>query len=149
MLTTGTLPERLVGRRPIADIRANRMMRRMDHASIVSFLNGITSPEDFGAEIAPEVEACVQGCRTSAVGHIIVTHGPDTTVARDHAARLLGALLDARLQFDAANYLADGLIMSDDFDFADSTVADAIAFVADDSRHPTDEETRAALARLG
>lgn len=123
-------------------------MRHMDHASIVSFLHGTCSPEDFGAEIASEVTACIQGCRSGGVGHIIVTGGPSTTVDRDHAIRILRAILDERLSFNTANYLADGLIMSDDFDFADAGVADAMAFVADDSRQPTADETREALARL-
>jgi hypothetical protein len=124
------------------------MLWRMDHASIVSLLHGTRSPEEFTAEIASEVDACVQGFRTSGVGHIIVTPGPNTIIVRDHAGRFLRAILDARLPFCAANYLADALIMSDDFDFADPAVTDAIALVADDSRHPTDAEIHAALARL-
>ena len=111
----------------------------MDHASIVSFLQGTCSPEDFGVEVAPEVAACLQDCRTG---------GPCTPVVRDHAIRLLRALLDERLSFDTASYLADGLIMSDDFGFADASVADAIAFVADYSRHSTADEARTALTRL-
>jgi hypothetical protein len=39
-------------------------------------------------------------------------------------------------------------MMSDDFEFADETVAVAVEFVADDSRPPTPEETAAALAQL-
>lgn len=120
----------------------------MDHASIVSFLDGTSSPEDFSARISPEVSACIGGCGSVGVGHIIVTSGPFTTVTRDHAARLLRALLGGRLSFDAANYLADGLIMSDDFDFADGAVTEAIHFVADDSRHPSADETRVILACL-
>lgn len=120
----------------------------MHHTSIISFLAGTRSPEDFAAEIAPEVAACIQGIASSGVGQITVTDGPPTTVDRDHAVRLLQALLDERMGFDAANYLADGLMMSDDFDFADAVVADAIGFVADDSRSPSACETREVLVRL-
>lgn len=82
------------------------------------------------------------------VGHIIVTDGPETVVTREHIRRLLKALAEDRLPFLSANYAADGLMMSDDFDFADEAVTQAVAFVADDSRPPRPEETGAALARL-
>ena len=120
----------------------------MQHRTIISFLSGTLSPEQFGEQIADDVEACSQGCSSGGSGHVIVAEGPATMVTREHAARLLQALLDRRLTFEAANYLADGLIMSDDFDFEEAAVADAIAFVADDSRLPTRDETRAALAAL-
>ena len=120
----------------------------MDHTSIISFLSGSRSAQDFAAEIAPEVEACIQGCLSDGVGHIVVTDGLVFTVSRDHAARLLQALADGGLTFDQANYLADSLIMSDDFAFADADVAEAVAFVADESRPPTVTETQQALARL-
>ena len=38
--------------------------------------------------------------------------------------------------------------MSDDFHFADDAVGEAIYFVEDDSRQPTQDETIAALAVL-
>jgi len=120
----------------------------MEHSSLVAFLTGKLSPEDFGSEIAAEVEACEQGFRSGGVGHIIVTDGPEMMVTRDHARRLLQALVGDRLPFLSANYAADCLIMSDDFEFADQAVADAVEFVADDSRPPTQEETAAALAQL-
>lgn len=121
----------------------------MEHASLVAFLNGDLSPEDFGREISAEVDACEQGFRSGGVGHIIVTDGPETVVTREHARRLLQALADERLPFLSANYTADCLVMSDDFEFADLAVAEAIEFVADDSRPPTPDETEAALAQLG
>jgi hypothetical protein len=111
-------------------------------------LNGELSPEDFGNEIAAEVHACEQGFRAGGVGHIIVTDGPATVVTREHARRLLQALAKDRLPFLSTNYTADCLVMSDDFDFADDAVRDAVHFVADDSRAPTAEETEAALAQL-
>jgi hypothetical protein len=122
----------------------------MEHASLVAFLDGDLSPEDFGNEIAAEVDACEQGFRSGGgVGHIIVTDGPETIVTREHAGRLLKALADDRLPFMSANYTADCLVMSDDFEFADDAVAEAIDFVADDSRPPTPDETETALAHLG
>lgn len=120
----------------------------MEHASLVAFLNGDLSPETFGIEIAAEVAACEQGFRSGGVGHIIVTDGPETVVTREHAERLLQALADERLPFLSANYTADCLVMSDDFDFADDAVAEAVHWVADDSRPPTSEEAKAALAQL-
>jgi hypothetical protein len=120
----------------------------MEHASLVAFLDGNFPPEAFGSEIAAEVDACEQDFRSGGVGHIIVTDGPDTIVIREHARRLLQALADGRLPFLLANYAADCLIMSDDFEFADNAVAEAIYFVADDSRPPTMEETKEALAQL-
>lgn len=121
----------------------------MEHASLVAFLNGDLSPADFGSEIAAEVDACEQGFRSGGVGYIMVTDGPETTVTGEHAKRLLQALADGRLPFLSANYTADCLVMSDDFTFADDAVTEAIAFVADDSRPPTLDETQAALAQLG
>lgn len=57
-------------------------------------------------------------------------------------------MLSDQLAFLAANYTADCLMMSDNFDFADEAVAEAIAFVADDSRPPTHAETATAIAAL-
>src|SRR4051794_38318158 len=121
----------------------------MEHASLLAFLNGKLSPEDFGSKIAAEVDACERGFRSGGVGHIIVTDGPETTVTREHARRLLQALAERRLPFLSANYTADCLVMSDDFEFADNAVAEAVQLVADDSRPPTPEETEEALAQLG
>jgi hypothetical protein len=120
----------------------------MEHSSLVAFLSGNLSPEDFGSEIAAEVDACEQGFRSGGVGHIIVTDGPETVVTREHIRRLLQALVEDRLPFLSANYAADCLMMSDDFEFADEAVAEAVEFVADDSRPPAPEETEAALAQL-
>lgn len=78
-------------------------------------------------------------------------------VTRDGARRLLEAVADGRLPFDAANYLADCIVMNDDFEFADDAVRDAVFFVEDDSGRfstqdvewrPSREETLAALALL-
>jgi hypothetical protein len=101
-----------------------------------------------GALSGRRASACEQGFRSGGVGYIIVTDGPLTVITRDHARRLLQALAEERLPFLSANYTADCLMMSDDFEPADDAVAEAVNFVADDSRPPTMEETLAALESL-
>jgi hypothetical protein len=120
----------------------------MEHASLVAFLNGVSQPQAFAREIAAEVEACNSALAFGGVGSIIVTDGPSMVVTRESARRLLKAVADGSLSFEAANYVADALIMSDEFDFEDATVNDAIYFLGDDSRPPTSEEVRAALSHL-
>ncbi|WP_243645510.1 hypothetical protein [Sphingomonas sp. PP-CE-1G-424] len=70
---------------------------------------------------------------------------------------MLEAVADERLPFDAANYLADCIVMNDDFDYADEAVRDAVLFIEDDSGRfatgeddwrPTRADTLAALAHL-
>ena len=111
-------------------------------------MNGDVSPDAFGREISNEVNACEQGFKTEGMGYIMVPDGPTQVITRDHARRLLEAMLSDQLAFLAANYTADCLMMSDNFDFADEAVAEAIAFVADDSRPPAHDETKAAIAAL-
>jgi hypothetical protein len=120
----------------------------MLHASIISFLEGHRSPADFGNEVRGEVAACADGCREHGSGFIVVGDGPEFAVTREHAARLLTAVKTGQLAFDAANYLADGLIMGAGFWFGDDDVADAIHFLADDSSVPTEREILAALNSL-
>ena len=48
----------------------------------------------------------------------------------------------------SVNYTGDCLMMSDDFRPETEQVAVAIEWVADDSRPPTDDETRALLETL-
>jgi hypothetical protein len=121
----------------------------MEHATLVAFLNGTISPEVLGNEIAAEVNACNTAFRAGEHGYIIVTDGPSVEVTREGARRLLAAIIEGRLPFELANYVADCLIMGDDFDFADDAVRDAIHFVEDDSSAPTQEETVEALKMLG
>lgn len=126
------------------------MLRKhhMKHSLIASFLSGASSPEAFGEKIADEVAACLDGIRKNGVGPVIVTDGPTMIVEQKHAARLLQAFVDQLIPYEAANYVADGLMISDDFDFADDAVANAIWFLADDSRAPTLNEIRKELANL-
>lgn len=113
----------------------------MEHSSLVEFLAGTLSPEALALNITAEVTACNEAFQAGEKGYIVITKGPSFEVTRDGARRLLNAVADERLPFELANYVADCIIMSDDFDFADEAVRDAIYFIADDSRPPTRDET--------
>ena len=120
----------------------------MKHATLVGFLAGTLSPEELANEITAEVNACNAAFGAGENGYIIITDGPTVEVTREGARRLLGAIAEERLSFELANYVADCIMMSDDFDFADDAVRDAVHFVEDDSRPPTRDETIEALAML-
>lgn len=121
----------------------------MEHATLVGFLTGKLSPEVLADEITTEVNACEASIRAGENGYIIITDGPPVEVTREGARRLLAAIADGRLSFQLANYVADCIIISDDFNLADEAVREAVNFVADDSRPPTHDETIKALATLG
>ena len=121
----------------------------MKHASLVGFLLGTISPATLAAEIATEVAACNAAFQAGERGYIVITDGPSFEVTRDGAKRLLGAVAEESMPFELANYVADCIIMSDDFTFADNAVREAIYFVEDDSRPPTRDETLRALTLLG
>ncbi len=121
----------------------------MEHATLVEFLTCVLSPEMLVDEITAEVNACEAAFQAGENGYILITDGPPVEVTREGARRLLTAIADGRLPFQLANYVADCIIMSDDFDFADDAVRDAINFLEDDSRPPTRDETIEALAKLG
>lgn len=121
----------------------------MEHALLASFLDGRTPAANFAQAIEQEVETCEAGVRSPAnIGYIIVTDGPQFTVTRTHMARLLQSLLDGAIPWISANYTGDCLMMSDDFQPENEKVAEAIEWVADDSRPPTDDETRTLLEAL-
>ncbi len=105
----------------------------MQHGSIVKFLSGTLSAEGLAREIRAEVAAFRTALRDTAQGNIVVSRGPRFVVTREGARRLLKAVADDRLPFDAANYLADCIVMNDDFEFADDAVRDAVFFIEDDS----------------
>ena len=121
----------------------------MEHATLVGFLTGTLSPEVFADEITSEVNACNAAFRAGENGYIVITDDPTVEVTREGARRLLTAIAEDRMPFELANYVADCLIMSDDFNFADDAVRDAVHFVEDDSRAPTHDETIEALSVLG
>jgi hypothetical protein len=112
-------------------------------------LTGTLSPEKLADEITAEVTACNSAFRAGENGYIVITDGTSFEVTRDGARRLLAAVAEDRLLFELANYVADCIIISDDFDFADDAVRDAVHFVEDDSRPPTRDETIKALEMLG
>jgi hypothetical protein len=120
----------------------------MDHNIIVQFFSGVLTPEDLGATMYAEVSYFRATVRETARGNILVSSGPRFIINRDGARRLLEAVANDRLPFDAANYLVDCIIMNDDFDFADEAVCDAILFLENDIGRVTsrDEKWRPTLA---
>ncbi|MGB3737720.1 MAG: hypothetical protein WA948_00020 [Pontixanthobacter sp.] len=121
----------------------------MEHDLLTSFLEGTTSPVQFALAVKQEVEVCEEGVRSPEnIGYIVITDGPQVNVTREHMKRLLQAMLDESIPWMSANYTGDCLVMSDDFHPEDEEVAEAIDFVADDSRRPTATETRIALEAL-
>ena len=118
----------------------------MEHPSLVAFLAGLSPAEAFSREIAEEVATCNAALASEGVGSILLTDGPSTTVTRTHARRLLTAVAEGHLSFEAINYVADALIMSEDLDWEDDAVATTIFFLADNSRLPTHEEVSDALS---
>lgn len=120
----------------------------MEPTLLVAFLNGAISPEAFQRAIADEVTVCHLAFRSGQIGHIVISEGPSKLITREFARHLLYAVAEERLPFEIANYVADCIIMSDSFELADGDVRDAIFFVADESRHPTRDETFAALRLL-
>ncbi len=79
----------------------------MQHSSLVAFLSGILTAEAFAEEIADEVGAFY--------------------------AVLLHAIATKKMPAEAAVYVADCIVASDDIEFADEATRDAVSFVEDDS----------------
>jgi hypothetical protein len=119
----------------------------MQHSSLISFLNGEKPPDELWREIGAEVTECV-AATSGGVGHVIVTDGPDTIIDRWHVDLLLSGLADGILPAQAAAYIADALIMSDDFDFADEGVSEVLFFLSDESAPLSREEVRSLRSRL-
>ena len=106
----------------------------MRHSSLVSFLNGAISPSELWEQIEAEVgEWMGATSKLGGVGHVIITDGPVTLVTREHVAALLASLADAKLPLMAATFVADALIMSDDFEWEDDAIAEALFFLSDES----------------
>jgi len=142
---------------PIADLGSTVQPCGMQHGSIVAFLSGTLSPESLAAEIGPEVAHFRAALKKTAEGRIEVFHGPTFEVTREGARHLLAAVADDRLPYDTASYLADCIVMSDDFDFADEATRDAVFFIEDDTGRfatgndkwrPSRAETLTAMALL-
>jgi hypothetical protein len=118
------------------------------HSSLVAFLNGELPSDELWREIETEVTQCLAACAKGGSGHVIITDGPDTVVSREQVAILMAAFAAAKLPLKAASYIADALIMSDDFEWQDDAVAEALFFLSDESAAPTLAEVEAARSRL-
>lgn len=93
----------------------------MEHSTLVAFLNGKLTPEQFGTKVVEEVFAYNNACRSHGEVRVAIIDGPDTVVMRDHAKRLLKAVADQRLTLDIASYTARCIVFGD-FEFADDAV---------------------------
>lgn len=120
----------------------------MQHSSLASFLNGESPAEELWREIESEVRECLAACAKGGSGYVIITDGPEIHIARGQVAVLLTALAEAKLPLEAASYIADALIMSDDFAWDDEAVAKAVLFLSDESAPLTQTEVEEARRRL-
>lgn len=105
----------------------------MQHASLTAFLSGMLAPEAFMHEISSEVAEFYADLRATKRGFIKISDGPFFVVTRSAARRLLTAVGAQQVSPNAAVYVADCLLASDDITFADDTVRDAVSFLEDDS----------------
>ena len=119
----------------------------MRHSSLASFLHGELPPNELWREIEVEVTEFLAACAKGGSGHVIITDGPDTRVSREHVAILLTGLTEAKLPLEAASYIADALIMSDNFEWEDEAVAEALFFLSDESAPITLAEVEEARSR--
>lgn len=115
-------------------------MAAVQHESLTLFLNGKRTAEDLWREIEHEVNDCITACGKSGVGAVVITAGPVTNISAEHVAVLIGALSTAKLPMAAASYIADALIMSEDFGWDGEGVADAIFRLADESAPLTESD---------
>ena len=120
----------------------------MRHSSLASFLNGERPAGELWREIEIEVRECLAACAKGGSGHVIITDGPDTRVVPEQVAVLLFALAEAKLPLDAAGYIADALIMSDNFEWENDAVAEALFFLSDKSAPLTLAQVEEARNRL-
>jgi hypothetical protein len=105
----------------------------MQHASLVAFLSGRLAPELFMEEIASEVVQFYANLRDTKQGFILISDGPPFVMTRSAARRLLSAVDAQQLSYEAAVYVADCIVASDDIEFADQATRDAVSFLEDDS----------------
>jgi hypothetical protein len=114
----------------------------------MAFLNRLTPPEALAAEIEAEVAECQKKTSKGGAGGVIITSGPRTVITKRQTDVFLGALEAARIPLNAASYIADALILSEDFDFADEGVKEAIFYVSDESGPLTIDAVRSLRDRL-
>lgn len=120
----------------------------MRHSSLASFLNGERPADELWREIEAEVRECLAACAKGGSGHVFITDGPDTQVVPKQVAVLLIALAETKLPLDAASYIADALIMSDNFEWENDAVSEALFFLSDESAPLTLAQVEEARSRL-
>lgn len=120
----------------------------MDHASLVAFLEGKLTPEQFADEVADEVRACNWACKQTGEGRVFITPGPETIITRDYARRLLEAVAGQRLSLEVANY-ATACIIFGYFEFVDDVVNEAVWLIEmADLDKPSTDDMRTAIDKL-
>lgn len=87
-------------------------------------------------------------CAKHGSGAVTISDGPETQVSRQQVAVLISALADNKLPMEAASYIADGMIMSDDFAWEDTGIADALFRLADESAPLTRTDLDWARSRI-
>ena len=120
----------------------------MQHSSLKSFLDGERSADELWREIEPEVEECVAACAKHGAGAVIISDGPKTQISRRKVAVLISALAEGKLPMKAASYIADAMIMSDDFAWEDEGIADALFRLSDESAPLTTSDLEWAKSRV-
>ena len=80
-----------------------------------------------------QLNKCVAACAKLGSGAVVISDGPKTQISRLHLAVLISALADGTIPRDAASYIADAMIMSDDLAWDDEGVADALFRLSDES----------------
>jgi hypothetical protein len=113
----------------------------MQHASLVAFLSGTLTPTAFMEEIADEVADFYADLRQTRHGFILISAGPLFVLTRPAARRFLNAVSSQQLSSDAAVYVADCLVASDDIEFEDEATRDAVSFLEDDSNRFIEERS--------
>lgn len=84
-------------------------------------------------EIAAEVAEFYADLRETKHGFIAVSEGLPFVMTQPAARRFLSAVNAQQLSPDAAVYIADCIVASDDIEFADQATRDAVSFIEDDS----------------
>ena len=120
----------------------------MQHGSLTSFLNGERSAEELWREIESEVSDCLAACAKHGSGAVIISDGPETQISRQHVAVLVSALAEDKIPINAASYIADAMIMSDDFTWEDKGIADALFRLANESAPLTMSDLDWARSRI-
>jgi hypothetical protein len=105
----------------------------VQHGSLKEFLNGERSADQLWREIEPEVKECLAACAKLGSGAVTISDGPKTQISRRQVAVLISALAEGKIPMDAASYIADAMIMSDDFAWEDEGIADALFRLSDES----------------